>query len=289
MSSPKIPPELTTVERLVAALKPLPPVAHVLARLQRLLVDANSGMDDIADLIRLDPALATRVIRISNSAWFKRGLPCSTIEEAVNRVGFREVYRVVAVVASNAMVAEPLVAYGRDALMMWRESISCAFAAEILAERLGEEMSVAYMSGLLHTIGRLPINQYVLSLSDPCKPLAEESFPREHSGAEYALLGFSQAEVGAFMLAKWDFTPATIRPIQHQYEPLEAEEPHDRMSAVLYGARLLRTAVCQDLPFDELSIDEEILGTLRLSSDDLLSLLPELRSQLTRAQQLTKV
>jgi len=289
MSSPNDSPELHTIERLVAALKPLPPVAHVLARLQRLLVDANSGLDDIADLIRLDAALTTRVIKISNSVWFRRGSPCTTILEAVNRVGFREVYRVVAVVASNSMVAEPLPAYGRDAIAMWRESVACAFAAEILAERLGEEMPVAYMSGLLHAIGRLPINQYLLSASDPCKPLAEESFPREHSGAEYALLGFNQAEVGAFMLTKWEFTTATIRPIRHQYEPLEAEEPHDRMSALLYAARLLRTAVCQNKPAEEFSIDEEILGLLRLGPDDVFSHLPELRDQLHRAQQLTKV
>src|SRR3954470_15407538 len=92
-----------TPERLVAALGQLPPMAHVLARLQRLLADPNSGLDDIADLIRLDAALTTRIIQISNSVWFGRGMPCRTIVDAVNRVGFREVYHLVAVVASGAM------------------------------------------------------------------------------------------------------------------------------------------------------------------------------------------
>lgn len=279
----------STIERLVAALKPLPPVAHVLARLQRLLMDPNSGMDDIVELIRLDAALATRVIKISNSIWFRRGLPCSTVVEAVSRLGFREVYRVVAVVASGAIVAQPLEAYGRNALAMWRESVACALAAEILAERLGEEMPVAYMSGLLHLIGRLPINQYLLSTGGAGQPLAEEGFPREHSNAEFALLGCNQAEVGAFMLAKWEFTPATIRPIRHQYDPLEAEEPHDRMAALLYGARLLRTAACQNIPAGDLSVDGEILGMLRLRPDELLAHLPEVRDQLVRAQQMTTV
>jgi HD-like signal output (HDOD) protein len=193
----------------------------------------------------------------------------------------------VALVASDAIVAQPLVIYGRDAAGMWRESVACAFAAEILAERLGEDMPLAYMCGLLHAIGRLPINQHLLA-SGTAKPLVEESFPLEHSGAEYALLGCHQAEIGARLLAKWEFQPATIRPIRHQYEPLEAEEPHDRMSAVLYGARLLRTIVAQNVPAEQLSFDEEVLGLLRLSPDDVLSHLPELKDQFARAVQMTK-
>ena len=291
MSSPSDAPNpnLATIESLVAALRPLPPTARVLARLQRLLADANSGLDDIADLIRLDSGLATRVIKISNSVWFRRGLPCGTIEEAVNRVGFREVYRVVAVVASRALVAQPLAAYGRDAHRMWRESVACAVAAELLAERLGEDMPVAYVSGLLHTIGRLPINQYLLSGATPDKPLVEESFPLEHSGAEYALLGFNQADIGAFMLTSWEFTPATILAVRHQYDPLAAEEPHDRMAAILYGARLLRTLVCDNLPVEQLGVDETVLALVRLSLDDVLVHLPAVRDQLTRADQMTKL
>jgi HD-like signal output (HDOD) protein len=281
--------EYPTPERLVAALGQLPPVAHVLARLQRLLADPNSGLDDIAELIRLDAALTTRVIQISNSVWFGRGLPCSTIVEAVNRVGFREVYRLVAVVASGSMVAQPLAAYGRDAVMGWRESVACAFAAEMLAERLGEDMPAAYMSGLLHAVGRLPINQYVITGSETFKPFVDEGFPRDFSGAEYALFGFNQADVGAHMLRKWDFNPSIVEPIRMQYEPLEAQEPHDRLSAVLYGARFLRSVICNNAGSDDLTGDEEVFAALRLSREDLLSHVPELKDNLSRVHSMTKI
>ena len=159
-------PDIPTPELLVEGFGPLPPAAFMLARLQRLLADPNSGLDDISDLIRLDAALATRVIQVSNSAWFGGGAHCRTILESVSRIGFREVYHLVAVVASNSVVARPLAAYGHDAADTWRESVACAFAAEILADRLGEDSGAAYTSGLLHGIGRLPINHY-LTLSNP--------------------------------------------------------------------------------------------------------------------------
>lgn len=280
---------LPSPQRLVTELKPLPPVAQVLARLQLLLSDPNSGLEDIAELIRLDAALTTRVIQISNSVWFRRGLPSNTITEAVNRVGFREVYRMVGVVASSALVAQPLAVYNRTTQAAWRESVAGAFAAEMLAERLGEDMPGAYMSGLLHGIGRLPINQFLLSPGAPTKVLAEETFPHDHSGAEYALLGFTQADVGALMLEKWGFTPAVVQPIKHQYAPLEAGEAHDRMAAVLYGARLLRAVTCQQLDPAALAIDEPVFGVLRLSLDEVLALRPNLENQLSRAMQMTKL
>ncbi len=277
------------IDRLVAGVKPLPPAAHILVQLQGLLGDPNSGMEDIANLIRLDAGLMTRIIRISNSVWFKRGVACESIEEAVNRVGFREIYRAVALVVSDAIVAQPLVVYRRDAAAMWRESVACAFAAELLAERLGEEMPVAYMCGMLHGIGRLPINHYLLAGNDAAKPLADDGFPLEHSGAEYAALGCNQAEVGARLLAKWEFPRALIPPIRHQYEPLETQEPDDRMAALLYAARVLRTIVAQNVSPDQLNVDEEVLGSLRLGRAELFELLPPVEEQFNRAEQVTKV
>ena len=287
-SDPDIP-DAVTPERLVAELRPLLPLAHVLARLQNLLSNPNSGLDDIAELIRLDAAMATRIIQISNSVWYRRGLPCMSISEAINRVGFREIYKVVGVVASDSLVAQPLTAYGRTAVAAWRESVACAFAAELLAEQLGEDMAEAYMCGLLHLIGRLPINQFLQSPGAPARTLTEAGFPHEHSGAEFALLGFTQANVGTIMATKLGFPPTVCLPIFHQYAPQEAGEPHDRAAAMLYCARLLAALANEKLTEGDVVLDEEILGILRLSQEEVLAHLPELKTQIERAQLLAKV
>ena len=280
-------PDQPTPRQLVAELRQLPPIARVLARLQRLLSDPVSSLDGIADLIRLDAALTTRVIQISNSVWFGRGEPSRTIEDAVGRVGFREIYRLVAVMATDAVVATRLIMYGRDAGGMWQESVACAYAAEILADRLGEDFAVAYTAGLLHATGRQAINQHLLTAAGRPSRLADESFPRDFSGAEFARLGFTQADVGAAMLSKWDFAPAIVEPIRFQYAPLEAGEPHAAMAAILYGARMLRTIVCQQQDLAFLRVDPGVLQLLGLTPADVAACQPELQMQLKRARKLT--
>jgi HD-like signal output (HDOD) protein len=166
--------------------------------------------------------------------------------------------------------------------------MACAFAADLLAARLGEDTAVAYMTGLLHGIGRLAINKGLLATGHAVKPLFDAGFPDDFSGAEFALFGFTQADVGAAMLTQWSFSGANIEPIRRQYAPLDAEEPHDRMSAILYAARFLRTTICQGEPPAEVEGSEEVFQYLRLSRGEVLESLPALERLVTRAVQITK-
>jgi HD-like signal output (HDOD) protein len=268
-------------------MRQLPPTARVLSRLQKLLADANSGLDDVATLLRLDASLTTRVIQISNSVYFGRGNPCRTIEDAVNRVGFREIYRLVAIVASGAIVAGPLPAYTLSNEQVWDDSVACGLASELIADSLGEDASVAYTIGLLRAVGRQPINQYVQHVN-ASRVFTHDGFPLEHSGSEFAALGFSQANVAASMLEKWDFARAIIEPIRKQYEPLEASEDHDRMACILFSARLLTANLLNREEPQVAQNEDEILGHLRLARGDILALLPVLEGEFTRASQIAK-
>jgi hypothetical protein len=141
----------------------------------------------------------------------------------------------------------------------------------------------------MHGIGRLAINKCLTTTGDTGRTLVDSGFPGDFSDSELALFGFTQADVGALMLQKWTFAADNVQPVRHQYDPLSAEEPHDRMSAILYGARFLRTAVCQGQPPDEVEGAEQVFHSVRLERSDILELLPQLEEQISRAVQITTV
>jgi len=89
------------------------------------------------------------------------------------------------------------------------------------------------------------------------------------------------------MLSKWDFAPAIVEPIRYQYAPLDAGEPHAAMAAILYGARMLRTIVCQQQDPAFLRADPEVLHRLRLTLAEVAACQPELQAQLKRVRKLT--
>jgi hypothetical protein len=70
---------------------------------------------------------------------------------------------------------------------------------------------------------------------------------------------------------------------------LEALLPYDRMAAILYGARLLRTVVCQVSDGTPVRADAAVLETLRMTETELFGYVPDLRAQLTKARQMAEM
>ena len=64
-------------------------------RIKELIDDESSSIDDIADVILLDPALAGTILKLSNSSFFNYPGKIDTISKAVLIIGITEVYNLV--------------------------------------------------------------------------------------------------------------------------------------------------------------------------------------------------
>lgn len=231
-----------TPDDVVRGLAHLPSAPKVLPRLKQLLGDPNSSMPEIVMLIRLDPSIAARVLRVGNSAYYSQGVRCFTVEEAVNRVGYNEIYELVSYAVASQVLVRPLEVYGIEADELWQQSVACALAAELLAERTGQDRDVAYTVGLLHVLGMVAIDEWALR-QQPGLLLRRGTWPREATESEREALGFTHADVGAALLQEWDFPRSMSEPVRWQYAP-RSSAGHAKMAALLNCAKWLRSAVC---------------------------------------------
>ena len=191
-------------------------------------------------MVRLDPGIAARVLQFGNSTYFSRGLRCYTVEEAVNRVGYEQIYELVAAAVASQVLVRPLAAYTMEADELWQSSIACALAAEVLAERIGADRSVAYTIGLLHSIGMVAIDDWAMR-NRPDLRFVSKGLPLECVEAERTALGFHQAETGAALMRLWEFPQVMTEPVRWQYLP-NATAIHFQFSALLHVAKWIRTA-----------------------------------------------
>ena len=230
-------------EEMVRDVTHLPSAPRVLPRLESLLSDGNSSMDEVVQLIRLDLGIATRVLQVANSAYYSKGNRCLTVDESVNRVGYDQVFDLVAYAVATQVLARPLTIYGLEADELWKRSVACASAADLLAVHTGLDRNIAYTNGLLHCVGMVVINEWA-SRHEPTLLLKGDDFPREASELERKHFGFTQAEVGAALLRHWEFPRDMSEPLRWQYAPRTAPAGQAKMSGLLYVAKWLRTAVC---------------------------------------------
>lgn len=277
-----------TPEDIVREVKNLPSAPKVLPRLKQLLSDGNSAMHEIVALVRLDPGIAARVLQVANSAYFSKGVRCVTVDEAVHRVGYDQVYELVSYAVASQVLVRPLDVYSIDADELWQMSVSCALAAETLAERCHQDRNIAYTIGLLHCVGMVAIDEWSLRNGRQLS-LTSVGFPREATPSERAQLGFTQAEAGGALLAAWEFPPAMSEPVRWQYTP-RATAGQMTMSCLLYAAKWLRSAVCAPSVAARPALPETIyLQPLNLTPSALSAMVPAISRRLSDVSSLLDV
>lgn len=240
---------------LVRDVKQLPSAPKVLPPLKHLLGDGNSAMHEIVALIRFDVGIAARVLQTANSAYYSKGVRCYTIDEAVNRVGYDQIYELVSYAVVSQVLTQSLEAYRVEAEDLWRLSVTCALAAEVIATHTKQDHHAAYTTGLLHCVGMVAINEWALQGGRSVQ-FTRGPFPREAIDSERAVLGFTQADAGSALLRQWGFPATVFEPLRCQYSP-RSSVGHTPMSTVIHAAKWLRSAVCfpsQDVPLPEASM-----------------------------------
>ncbi len=269
-----------TRDVLLNVARKLPPAAQILAGIVELLHDVNTDLDQIADEIRLDAALSSRVIRISNSVVYGGAGNVSTVEEAVGRVGFAEIVRLVGTATVNRIVDQELRCYHvaidplREALLMH------GLASEALAEQVGLSRNTAYVGGLLRGIGTMVLDRYAgdkLGAHQTYDP-AEFSTYREW---EVARFGITSTRVTTMALDEWRFPDEIVSAIElHLEPPVEGGETERLANVINLGGTLAMNhghAMPGEVPFWVLTpeklaivgIDEEQFRDVAVRANEL--------------------
>jgi len=234
-----------TPQALVRELKDLPPPPKVLHKLQALMASPHSDLNDVAHLITLEPGLAARVVRMSNSTRFGMGRKVSDIMEAIQRVGVNGVKEVVTYAIASQIVGRPLNAYGLDANTLWFRAIACALASSSLAQNNGIDEGDAYTAGLMHGLGLVVLDRYATGRSQKtaCHRFVSSGYPEDFAPAERDYVGFCHAEAGAALLEFWGFPEGVVDAIRCQLAP-EKSEHNRKLSMTLATARWARSLFC---------------------------------------------
>jgi len=273
-----------TPEDLVLQLKTLPPSPKVLLKLQQMIGRDTTSVADLVAVIRVERALAARIVRIANSPVYTLGTPCENIEESVQRLGFSEVHRLALIVAGSEALSHPLPAYAVDSHEIWGETVACAVAAEHIARLTGGDERLAYTTGLMHSVGMLVINAWAQTIA-PGTVLEYQDASEEWTHAERNLLGYDQADAGAALLRSWDFSAPVVEAVRCQYAP-QCASHHRQLAGILAAARWLRALVGAPAGAGIAPPNEMMLLALQLTEAELRACAPEVGQLVQHARQM---
>lgn len=195
-------------ETLLNVVKTMPASPGILARLGHLLLELDSDLDDITEMLKPDAALTARIIRISNSAIYNTGTPYDSLEAALARVGFAQVYRLAGFAAVTQLTDQRLPFYRIAGSQLRENALLSALVMEALAGPVQIEPRMAYTAGLLRSIGKIALDRMTKEILPDCGGLADW---------ETAVVGVNNCEAAAIVLDGWRFPEGTIEGIRDHY------------------------------------------------------------------------
>ena len=182
-------------------LRQLPPFPAVATKLLRVLSTEDVHVKEIVNLIRADPALASELMRVVNSALYGFPSRISSIQNAVTLLGLQTVRSFALTVSMKGFLHTAL---RLDLLRrIWRHSLACGMLCEELSAAGSTSQGFddrAYTAGLLHNVGRLG-----LFVAHP-RAYAELLTTPAESGIldrEREAFGLDHCEAGAWLAHSW--------------------------------------------------------------------------------------
>ncbi|GMU21265.1 MAG: hypothetical protein AMXMBFR13_13580 [Phycisphaerae bacterium] len=249
--------------------------------------DPKSTARDLHNIIRNDPALATRILKVVNSAFY--GLPgqVSEIDRAIVLLGLSAVKNIAISASISRLFTGGKISDKFSARDIWKHSVAVAVATRQLAVLIGKRpfAEEAFLAGLIHDIGLLVERQaFPEQLAEVIRVGSRGGRPfcdveQEIIGADHQLLGMTLA-------AKWKFPRGlqTVLGYHHKIDRLGAD--HRLLPVMIYIADTIccHERIGFDLTADAQPLDEALLASIGLSEADFNSVRESLPEQLEAAE-----
>ena len=227
----------TNILSLVNSMIELPTMPEVLVKLNEVMSDPESSAETVAKVVSKDPAVATNMLRIVNSAYYGLPVRVSSVSLAVSVLGFNMTRKVALKAAVFSVFAKK-----RDKIQQfdpagfWRHAVFSGVAARTLGQHSSQfgdsHVEDLYIAGLLHDIGK------ILLLEKACprylamlRKAAQDKVPETE--VEVADFGFTHADVGSVLAIKW-FLPEDLA-IAIRYHHAPSRDPfHRSLSSLIH-------------------------------------------------------
>ena len=212
-------------ERIDQGTLELPVLPEVAAEVVAATGREECDLRALAELVRRDQAMATHFLRVANSALYLPKTKIVSLQQALSRLGtgaIREIALVISVKTRTFQVR----GYERQLKEQFRHSLGAALFAQEIARMRRHNVEEAFLSGLLHDVGRPVLLQAVVDLHKACglSPASD---------AVEAAASADHAGVGAALIAKWSLPAALAETIRFHHTPDRASEKKGSMMAAL--------------------------------------------------------
>ncbi len=274
------------VARALSEIGEIATLPEVTVKIIQIVENPKSTARDLHEVIKNDPALSARILKVVNSAFY--GLPgqISSIDRAIVLLGLSAVKNIAIAASMTHLFSAGATIDGFSGAELWRHSIGVGVASRMLSSAQGRPtVEESFLAGLICDLGLLVERQvYGKQLGEVIARLQSEG--GDFCMLERDIIGADHQDFGMALATKWRFPPALCTTIGYHHRPLDLAANSRELPAIVHIADIL---TCRNekgfctLPADT-DIPDALLEVTRLSPEKLADVIDRLPEQTSIAE-----
>jgi len=262
-----VPPSKEQIDQAIATTQPIP---QIVIKILNLLEEGES-LSGLVKQIKQDQVITAKVLRFSNSPLYSPGHEITSIDRALVFLGENSLAEIAIAAAVSTTFNETGGGYGLMKGGVYKHALAVAHVAKTLAAETGlVEAGIAYTAGLLHDIGKLFLDRFVVHALPFFYRHASDA-EKDYAELERELFATDHLEVGKRLAQQWCLSSALVEVIAHHHWPEQAVAEQQTLVHLIYLADLLSSCYLTGVEMESINTVglSQRLRTINLAPEQL--------------------
>jgi len=272
-------------KQILQTVEDLPPMPQVAQKARQVVSNPDSSFKELAKVIETDQAIAAKVLRMANSAYYGSVGDVSSVRQASVVLGTKTLIELLNLACASGPLSKTLKGYDLEAEDLWKHSLAVASGSRIIAKKRSAELAEdAFSAGLIHDVGKLILDSYIFERREAFERVIQkgtESFLE----IEKQVLGFDHAEIASEVCEKWQIPSHLSFAIRHHHDPLQSDE--NELAYIIHVADItaMMTGIGGGIDGMLYKIDDRAMDFLKFGHTDITILMGEIAEYVSKTME----
>ena len=219
-------------------IKDIPTLPTIVFELNKHLANPETSIAKVSETIERDQAMALKILKLVNSAFYGFKSRVSDVRNAVVLLGFNAVRNAIVSVSIINALPKNLLFQDFEMNAFWKHSLAVAVTSKNIAQKGGvESPDNCFVGGLLHDVGKVIMAQYFQELFVKVWTYMQNECLSFHE-AEQHELPVDHAKIGAHLAERWALPQGLIDAIRW-HQDFKSDIPNANFVMIIYLANIL--------------------------------------------------
>ena len=206
---------MLSTRELVNQFNDMKTLPHVAIRLTKMIGSESTTMQDFEEVIKLDPVLVMRLLKLVNSPFFGLAQKVDSIAKAVVFIGMKNLRNLVAVEAIRDLYNNKNEDQGFSRQILWMHSATVAILSQMIGQRIfalnDEDI---FLAGIIHDIGLIVEDQLVgEELRRVCTMVNQGGYSLVEG--ENDVIGTNHTKIGRLLCRDWKLSEEVLLAVKN--------------------------------------------------------------------------